>query len=350
MVKRIAFIGAMDEKYPRHDIIISGLRANDVIVDVYALPKNTPTIQRLRYFISIWGTLRKYDVVLLCAFNQMIAPPLSFIAKATNTNFWVDYLVGLSDLQADRQSQVGWRTGIYQQVDRFVIKRLNTFTDTIAHRDYFSDLLDIDASRMKCISVGARQMMLDATLPIASDTPFTVTYLGTFIPFHGVDVILQSASLLRDENIHFELIGDGQLWQQVNQYVQDEQLEHVTFHKGFYHPPELFDMLGRAQAFLGVFGDADKTQYVIPTKLYEMMALGRLVITADVPVLHEELKVGKHLIGVPMNDAQALADAIRQARDGSNTYQRIAQQGQSYIQQHYTPMDIGRMVLGYLNE
>jgi glycosyltransferase involved in cell wall biosynthesis len=62
---------------------------------------------------------------------------------------------------------------------------------------------------------------------------------------------------------------------------------------------------------LGIFGDTEKTQRVIPNKVYEYAAMGKVIISADTSALREIFTLEKSIIGVPSGNHQALAQSIR---------------------------------------
>ena len=340
-IKQVAIIGAIDPAYSRHAVIIEGLRAVGVDVYLHLTGKNTSTRARWSHLRGAMHDLDRVDAILLPAFNQLSAPLASWLSARQDIPLLVDYLVGLSDVHQDRNNKQNWRSRLYQVVDSWNIRHMHTMTDTQAHINYFADSLHITPRSMTALPVGVRADML-VNLPEPADDRFIVQYLGTFIPFHGVDVILQSAHILRDEPaIQFELIGDGQTYSQMRQLADALALPNVRFVQGYYRPPELLDLLGRASVFLGVFGANEKTQYVIPTKIYELMGMGRPIITAQAQALSEQFTIGEHLLTIAPNDAGALADAIRHLAQDSTQYRRIAQAGRERIYSAFTPRHIG---------
>jgi len=339
---KVAMIGAFDPKYTRHAVIRSGLEKAGCIVTVMALPPNTSTTQRIKHLWRALGALREYDLVLIPTFNQMTAPfAWLMITIGLRKPLLMDYLVGLTDVQEDRQTQRA-QNWLYRFIDRFNLHNIQTFTDTGCHRDYFAELLEVKTDHVHVVPVGVRDALLETPLAPPPTDRFIVQYLGSFIPFHGVDVMLEAAALLRDApHIQFELIGSGQTAQAMQQQAQQRQLDNVTFIPGFYQPPELLTMLSRASVFLGVFGETSKTRYVIPSKVFENVVLGRPMITAASPALQEYFTPGEHLLTVPPGDAHALAESIRHLAQSPELCQRIGTQGAQHVRESLLPQHIG---------
>ena len=64
-------------------------------------------------------------------------------------------------------------------------------------------------------------------------------------------------------------------------------------------------------ATLGIFGASEKAQRVIPNKVFQALACGTPVVTADTPAARELLRDGESALLVPPGDPAALIDAIR---------------------------------------
>ena len=347
-MKRVAFIGAFDPDYTRHAVIRTGLEQNGVEVRLLAIPKNSNTLLRIQHLIRSFRQVRDCDLVFIPAFNQLTVPLAWLLGHVYRKRVVVDYLVGLTDLIADRGQVARWREWLYKRIDRFNTQRLTTLTDTQAHKTIFQKLWGGKLEKMHILPVGYREALQVAMKDPPVDS-FVAQYLGSFIPFHHVETIIRAADLLREmPQIQFELIGDGQTFEVNRQLAESLALENVRFVKGFIQPPELLDILSRASLFLGVFGDSEKTLYVVPTKVYESMVLKRPIVTADSPALREFFTVGEHLVTVASNDPQALAEAIRELAEDRDLRKRLARQGAEKVQHEFSPKRIGEQLLAIL--
>ena len=68
--------------------------------------------------------------------------------------------------------------------------------------------------------------------------------------------------------------------------------------------------VGRAAICLGIFGDSAKAARVVPNKVWQAMAAGRPVVTADTPAVREVLEDGRSALLVPAGDPDGLAAAL----------------------------------------
>src|SRR5687768_10895244 len=100
---RVSMLGAYDPLYARNAIMIAGLEANGVEVFHCAMPKHTPSTQRIRHLFTHFPQAAQADIVLIPCFNQTTVWLAWALAKIYSVPLVVDYLVGLTDMSEDRQ-------------------------------------------------------------------------------------------------------------------------------------------------------------------------------------------------------------------------------------------------------
>jgi glycosyltransferase involved in cell wall biosynthesis len=137
-----------------------------------------------------------------------------------------------------------------------------------------------------------------------------VLFWGTFIPLHGVEVIIEAARklALKGKSVEFKLIGDGQTAADIAELVEQEPLPNLTWQRAVVGTEELQAAIAQAHVVLGVFGTSQKAANVVPYKVHQAMASDRPVITRHTEQLAALDCPGVKL--VPPGDSEALADAI----------------------------------------
>ena len=103
---------------------------------------------------------------------------------------------------------------------------------------------------------------------------------GKWSPMHGADVVLAAAETLRTEPFRFVLIGEGQLSAELRGAIAARGLTNVEW-LGALPAAELRAHTLAADVCLGVFGRSDKAGRVVPNKVFDGLACGRPVVTAD---------------------------------------------------------------------
>jgi len=218
-------------------------------------------------------------------------------------------LVSLSDTLVDDRGR--FRPGsaparVLHAIDRRAFRAANlVVADTAAQAEFF---LTLGARRVEVCFVGAEDDIFRPGWRAPDD--FTVLFVGKLTPLHGLDTVLGAARLAPE--VRFCIVGSGQLGRLLES--PPPNVEHVRW----IDYERLPDQLRRASCALGVFGTSDKAKRVIPNKVFQALACGTPVVTADTPAARELLRDGESALLVPPGNAEALADVLRRlARDST---------------------------------
>ena len=158
-------------------------------------------------------------------------------------------------------------------------------------------------------------------------------FVGKLIPLHGLDTILAAARIAPE--VPFRVVGSGQLEPLLaNRPANVDWVPWVEYEQ---LPAELH----RAGCALGIFAASPKAQRVIPNKVFQALACGTPVITADTPAARELLVDGESALLVPPGDARALAEAIRRLAQDPALAQRIAEGGGAAYRAHASEAILG---------
>jgi glycosyltransferase involved in cell wall biosynthesis len=87
--------------------------------------------------------------------------------------------------------------------------------DTRAHIDYFVREFHLPSEKFLRVFVGSTLKTSNAITDarLKQDNIFEILFVGTYIPLHGIETILQAAQILKDEpGLRFILGGQGQLY------------------------------------------------------------------------------------------------------------------------------------------
>ena len=197
--------------------------------------------------------------------------------------------------------------------------------DTEQHCRYLIAEYGLSPKKVSRIFVGATiDPKFDSPQVISGGT-FKVLYVGTYIPLHGVDIILKTAKYLTgNQNIHFSLVGSGQLREKMESMARKWGFSNVTFQD--WIPTEHLGAFIRSfDLSLGIFGITPKTARVIPSKIYDICAAGVPFITADTPAIREVFSHEKNAYLIPPGNPEALSEAILRLKTDQNLRDKIAE-------------------------
>jgi glycosyltransferase involved in cell wall biosynthesis len=169
---------------------------------------------------------------------------------------------------------------------------------------------------------------------------FTIMYLGAHGRMNALDVILDAASLLKQNaNIRFVFVGDGPARNELIERAKSKSIENVEF-RGSVPKNELLQIMSEADAFVYNLEDLPFKYGVSSNKLFDYLASGRPIVFAGNTANNPVTEAGAGF-AVPPRNPQRLADAILQLAALSPA-ERIAMgnSGQAYMREKH---DIRRL-------
>lgn len=225
--------------------------------------------------------------------------------------------------------------------------------DTQQNADYFAQLFCIPRQQFVAIPLSTNEAALNSP-PYhltKQQTVFTVLFIGTLIPLHGLEFILDAIKLLANKpQIQFKIIGSGQLSPVLTAFMQRETV-NLTWVKDWYSTEQIQEAIAAADICLGIFGDTAKTQRVCPLKLYLYTACGRAIISADTPCLQTLMgnENAQAIKLVPAGSAAALASAIEELLEQPKLLIEYAQAARFFYQHQLNNQLALKQLLTVLN-
>jgi glycosyltransferase involved in cell wall biosynthesis len=336
------WLGTYERNYSRTRVLVSGLRELGVEVMECHRPlweltrhKAGSFLSRRRLpltasrFAAAWASLLleqrrvpPVDAVVVGYPAQPDAPLASLCARRRGTPLVVDAMISLSDTLSGDRARVGSLAGAsLDWLDRAAARRADLLiTDTDAHANYFGERFELPEERIVVVPLGAEPELFPcAPQPQA---PVRALFYGKLSPLHGLDTILAAARMPGVPPVR--LIGDGQLGPWLEGELAREPPRELERER--WVPYEsLGGELASSAICLGIFGTSAKAERVVPNKVYQAMAVGRAIITADTPAAREVLSHDRDAVLVPPGDPEALAEAMRRLAADSDVRRRLAE-------------------------
>ena len=165
------------------------------------------------------------------------------------------------------------------------------------------------------------------------DGAFVVMHSGNVGHAQDLDSLVHAAASLRDlYDLRILVVGDGARRAELERLARDLEAENVTFLG--YQPRETLS-LSLSAADLHVVGLAPGLAgYVVPSRLYGVLAVGRPVVAAadeDSETARLVRAAGCGVV-VPPGRPDLLAASIREAREGMLDLEAMARRGREYIE------------------
>src|SRR5699024_468302 len=166
------------------------------------------------------------------------------------------------------------------------------------------------------IEIAPNAVNVDRFKPLAppGSEVFTVGYLGSFVDYEGLDVLLDAVKLLRDYErpIRLVMVGDGSKFASIRTRVCNENLENHVHLTGRIPHQEVLAMYEQMDALVYPRTSTNATEAITPLKPFEALALEKPIVVSDVKPLQEIVGNDERGLIFEAGDAQGLANAIVQ--------------------------------------
>lgn len=154
---------------------------------------------------------------------------------------------------------------------------------------------------------------------ITKNKSFTLGFYGSFLPLHGVNLIVNCIKLLKDEKIRLLLLGKGPGLNSIKNKVKKLKLDKkIKFLKplsyenlpNFYQKIDLF--------LAGPFGSTDKAERVLPAKVAEALAMEKDLVVAKTKTTKRLLKGFDDIYWLNEKNPNTLKDLILNIKNKKN--------------------------------
>jgi glycosyltransferase involved in cell wall biosynthesis len=109
-------------------------------------------------------------------------------------------------------------------------------------------------------------------------------------------------------------------------------------------------MIAASDLCLGIFGTSPKAQRVIPNKVFDALACGRAVVTADTPAARELLHPGGDAWLCEAGSPEAIADAVSTLREDDHLRVAIAERGHARFRESAGIDALAHRLAGIMHE
>jgi len=160
-------------------------------------------------------------------------------------------------------------------------------------------------------------------------------YVGTHAFYHGLDVIIQAADLLRGrEDIAFLMVGDGPERGRIKQMAADLKLTNVVFGDSPYD--EMADLYSIAYASIATLRKIDVAKAMRLSKIFPSLSCEVPVIYAGMGEAADLLQTNKCGVVTEPEDAGQLARAISDLTADPDWCQRMGSAGRALVEAEYS--------------
>lgn len=222
---------------------------------------------------------------------------------------------------------------VFRRADHVVALSSEMREYILAHRDTSADRVSVIPNWYKDQGEQKRDLEHNRFRETVKDR-FVVSYFGNMGTMQDMQTILGAIRELRNEPVFFLFAGHGNKMDQLKRIVEEEKIENIQIHK-FLHGKDFQDALAISDCAL-VSLEKGATGLCVPSKTYSYMMQGiPLLAIMDEGDIVEDIKAGAGK-WVRNGEVEALADAIRQMREDSQTHAAMAKTCRELYLSKYT--------------
>ncbi len=173
-------------------------------------------------------------------------------------------------------------------------------------------------------------------------------FVGSFAPWHGVDMLFEAFIALREKGLPVHLLLVGQIREDLTwrEQAESEALrEHVTL-AGYVPQTEINEYL----AAMDISVLANSAWYCSPLKVFEYMAMAKAIVAVGTEPVSEMLEHNKEALLFEQGSLRAMTAALELAASDESLRKRLGQAARQRVAQEYTWTDNARRVFGLMED
>ncbi len=240
---------------------------------------------------------------------------------------------------------------LYRRAD-LVVPVTRTFAEHLEGLGVPSERIEVVTNGIDPDAVAAREEpgATRERLGLPEDA-FIAGFVGTIGMAHGISTIVEAATLAMDrDDLHFVIMGEGADKRTVAELVAERGLSNLTLLDGGPRQAAL-DLVAATDASLVVLKNSPVFETVIPSKIFEAMALERPIVLGVRGEAHRiVVEDGRCGIAFEPEDAEGLVACLDRLRTDPELSRDLGTRGREFVRSHYRRTTLAERMLGRLEE
>lgn len=287
------------------------------------------------------------DVLYLLPMNanclNVILPLKKFSSKKLISELYISLYATAED-RSWFSSEKSLKAKYFKYIDRLMLDKSDILIHLSAHElDHIAKTINfknLDEKEIYILPLAIEPKR--KAKPLDSDT-FRICWWGSFIPLHGIDVVLKAFEILIKQwegKISFDMFGRP--GPKADHYINVIQELGITTNVHL-HTDKTFanGQLGKylehyCDLALGHFGNSPKAKHCFPNKIVDAMAMGIPVLTMNAPSIKEFADPEKDLF-ICSNTAETIAETIINIIHDPEECRKRGERGYKIYQKIFSP-------------
>jgi glycosyltransferase involved in cell wall biosynthesis len=303
--------------------------------------------------------LHRPDVVIATSPQLLVGLSGWWLARCNGVPFvfevrdlWPESLaaVGVSSQNSPLHRSLAKIAGfLYRSCDRLVVV-------TPAFKEYLVEHWRVPEEKIFVVENGVETSLFSRLAPnlairreLGAEGKFVASYIGTMGNAHGLETLLEAATLLhqRAPNVLFLLVGEGAEKERIVSLARSRGLTNVRF-VGQQAREKIPAYITASDACLVLLKKSELFKTVLPTKMLEFMSCARPVILGVDGHARKVLKQANAGIFITPEDPAALADAVMQLANDPALRESLGRNGRQHVLQCFSRQHTAKEYLDLL--
>jgi glycosyltransferase involved in cell wall biosynthesis len=278
--------------------------------------------------------------------SYKIAPLLFLVRALAQKTIVVDAFVSLYDMRVNDNkivSKKSLRSFYYYLLDFLFFKFSDIIIfDTEENKNFFSRIFKISNKKKKVVIPVIVDLDFIASVltkkhdSLLDKNYFNVFFYGNYISLQGVEYIIRAAKILeKEKNIKFHILGPKDKGAKYVELAEQLNVKNINFLDAVEYE-DLIRYMGEADVCLGIFGDTDKAKRVIPNKVLEAMACGKIVITGRNKEMERVFENKKDIIFCEMANEKDLAEKIMSLYENKEKFDKMGVNAKNKVKEYFS--------------
>ena len=228
---------------------------------------------------------------------------------------------------------------VFAYIEKVLYKNADKIVTLTANKDYYISL-GVDEKKVEIVSNGVDLEKYDSLLEEKSpinllENKFNILYTGAHGTANCLEFLLEVAKLIKNDNIVFNFIGEGEKKEELIKKSEEYKLKNVNF-----YPPINKNLipstLKNGDAMILPVRDEPLYKYGIsPNKMYEYFASSKPIIFSG-NVANDMVKEANAGVSVEAENIEKIKEAVLSLYNMSEEERKIlGKNGRKYVEENY---------------